>query len=945
MSTFLNALCKSLLNTYGQDLSQLTLVFPTRRASLFFQRELAALSDQPVWSPAIFSIQDFIAGLSTRTVPDQLTLLFELYRVYRQHFPEETFDNFYSWGELMLKDFDDLDKYLADADKVFSLISDIRQLEEDFNLPEEELNRLRQFWEHFFKKNPSRLQSEFLQTWKFLASIYRNFKQALEEKEFAYEGMLQREVALNLSNVADFGNFAEKPVVFAGFYALTPAEELIIAAFCKHKNAKLFRDADSYYLNDAKQEAGSFFRQGILSDPEIPWTGNYFREKKRNIEISAVPLSVGQAKYAGELIRKWMQEPDFRVERTAIVLPDEQLLFPVLYSLPEELKDINVTMGYPLRHSPLYALLELLIALERNIRKDAEGNPTYYFKDVLGLLQHPYVRRIEATRIQRWLTEYSKDRKIRIAQSELQKGLPADLHVFFRTNTTVENRFEWIKLILLQILQAFQESSEGKNLLEGEFVLQFHSQIVLLQEIISKENIELSAEHLWSLIKESIQSAKIPFSGEPVKGLQIMGFLETRVLDFDRIILLSVNEDYLPASGNRPSFIPYNVRKAFRLPTYEDQHAVSAYHFYRLLQRPSVIHLIHNTETKALSGGEPSRFLLQLEHEVAVRNPETVFIQKNIVTTPVVHHQVKSIEIKKDETVLSLLRNFIARSGESGEKIFSRKFSASSLSSYISCSLKFYFRYIAGLDEQDETEENMEAATFGKVLHHAMMLVYQDEQEVRASQLEYFRKKLLPALEKAILEEYADAGHLEGKNILLKEVLLELMERILLNDIQDAPFTIHALEKEFTLSMGVDSIGEIAFKGIIDRIDESEQGVRLLDYKTGRVEKRKAAATADLFINPKLKEQFQAFLYLSMVKDIYADKSLRFALVTLREMGAGPWYLSGEEPVNVESILDFQSGLKSLLNELFDPAIPFKQTDDPERCVYCPYKGICQREG
>jgi RecB family exonuclease len=944
MQTFLQQLTDTLQKEYGEDLSELDLVFPTRRAGLFFKQELASRATKPFWAPNVITIQDFIEGLSDLSIPDPVSLQFSLFKIYKNYFPAESFDRFYPWGELMLQDFSDIDRYMADASKVFSVVNDLREIEQEFQLDEEELEKLKRFWMSYFSKDPSRLKTEFINTWKHLGSMYFDFKKFLLDQNMAYEGLAFRHVAEKVQSGQVKDSSASKNLVFAGFYALTKTEEVILQHFIANHSARIFWDADSYYVDSSHQEAGTFFRKGNLVKEEFRWKMQHFADHEKEIEVLGIPLLVGQAKYTGELLTEMMKNTGFRAERTALVLPDENLLFPVLYSLPEDLKDINVTMGYPLRVTPLYHLFESLVNLRKNQRNEKDGKHSYYYRDVLNILNHPYIRMVAPRPVQKWTTEYNRMRSIRIESDQFSSHTAELFSVIFSELKGVNDIFKWLKEILQMILVAMKDQDFKFHLLESEFVVQFYTHLSRLDDAIAKEDINLELETSWFLFREIIQSVKIPFTGEPLKGLQVMGFLETRVLDFDHVILLSVNEDVLPASGNKPSFIPFNIRKAFGLPTFEDQHAVSAYHFYRLLQRAKKVHLLYNTESKAIAGGEKSRFLLQLEHELSTAFPGKIKFTEKVISTAFSQEKTGAISIEKTEEIIKDLERYLGNDSIVDQEKYSSKFSASALNTYISCPFKFYLRYLAGLKEQEETQEYLEAAGFGSILHHAMQLIYADQIELSSASFKTIELKLDESLDAAIKEELRTERRLTGKNLLLRNVLKELIIKILKNDKQDAPFKLMALEKNVFREIEINKGKKVQLYGIVDRVDEQKGRVRILDYKTGRVNKRNAPGIDELYSDPAFKEQFQATLYAYIMKKDLPDKTICSGLVTLRDMSKGIWYLNDEEPFSDETLTEFEHRLKKLLNEIFDPAIPFVQTEDEDRCKYCPYKGICNRE-
>ena len=939
MQSFITQLTQHLYTHRQAEMKDLCIVFPTRRAGLFFKDELSKLIDKPVWSPAVYSIQDFILKMNNTVIPDQLTLLFELYKVYQKYFPAESFDRFYPWGELLLKDFNDLDNYLVSADKVFSTVTDIHDIETAFALPEEELIRIRNFWQNFFDHDPSRLKNEFMNTWKHLSGIFRDFTKALEDQNQAYDGMAYRKISEALErneiNIPEEYNH----VVFAGFYALSPAEEKIFNYFIKEKKATTYFDADKYYTDDATQEAGKFFRNNKLIEKNYNWKGDYFGSTKKTITTTGIPLLVGQAKYAGQLIQELMKQKDFVPERTAIVLPDEKLLFPVLYALPEEVKHVNVTMGYPLRQTPLFDLFEALINLQKNARQEKGTEVSFYFRDIKSILNHPYIRIISREPIRKWLQEIDEN-FIRI-EASLLTGAATDalFKELFYIPPTLHEVFDWMRRILQLILLGMKEGEFRFHKLESEFVFHFYTHLKRLEDIFKENDIEVDIQTFRKIFRELISTVKIPFTGEPLKGLQIMGFLETRVLDFDHVIVLSVNEDTLPAAGNQPSFIPFNIRKAFGLPTFEEQHAVSAYHFYRLLQRSADVQLVYNTEPSNLTGGERSRFLLQLEYELQKKHPEQIQLIRKVVSTQVQKEKSEAIVIEKTPQVLNELSKYL----KAGDKLPGSALSPSGLGMYISCSLKFYFRYVAGLKEIEESEDNMEAATFGTVLHRAMQLLYTGIPELNPESIKACRKKIDATVDQAIHEEFVAIHHLEGKNILLRNVIRRLIHRLLDTELMNGNVRLLQLEKDVSTEYSIDPEKTVNLYGIIDRLDKVQDRVRIIDYKTGKVIKRKNLDMEKLFSDPKSKEQFQAMYYAFLTAKEYQNVPLVSGLFILRELTDGIWFLNQDMPFTQDQFSEFNDRLKRLIGEIFDPAIPFSQTEDEQRCEYCAFAEICNR--
>ena len=939
MQTFIQQLVNEVIRSYSGQLQNLCIVFPTRRAGLFFRKELAATISSPIWSPAVFSIQDYLLKLANRNIPDDLTLLFELYESYKEYFPLEDFTRFYPWGELMLKDFDDIDRYMINAAKVFATVTDLQQIDRDFAMDDVDLERIRFFWKVFFDRDPSLLKNEFINTWKYLGSVYSSFQKKLESKNIAYEGMAYRRLAKEISMEGYKGIDEFSHTIFAGFYALSPSELAIIQFLIFSGRASTFWDADVYYADDTAQEAGEFFRNNPLTENKFLWKQEHFKNIKKEIEFAGVPLHVGQAKYAGNILSTLMEKDDFNSEKTALVLPDEKLLFPVLYSLPEKLKDVNVTMGYPLSQTPLFNLFELLMILQRNARASNTDELTFYFRDVLNILNHPYIRLVDDIRIKSWLSSLDQN-YIRLPLSKLfSENDDGFLSGIFIKLTSVKESFVWFKKILRMILEGMKEQDFRFHRMESEFVFNFYKHLTRLEDLIKENEIISDLETFWKIFREIVSSVKIPFSGEPLKGLQIMGFLETRVLDFDNVIVLSVNEDVLPASGNKPSFIPFNIRKAFGLPTYEEQHAVSAFHFYRLLQRAKNIFLIYNTEAKSLSSGERSRFLLQLELELQRRYPESIQIVHKIISTKINKDNIEELTIQKNESVVKVLSKYVT----DGKQNPSSSISASGLIAYIACPLRFYFRYVAGLAEQDEPEDSMESATFGRVLHKTMQHLYTDLHEIDNNIISQLKRRIDDTVDKAIHEEFININQLEGKNILLRNVIRELIRKILESEKLYTPFRILQLEKDVSNMVALDSNRYVKLSGIIDRVDEKDEVIRIIDYKTGKIGKKRIDSLSDYFSDPVYKEQFQAMYYAYLTKNKIPGKKIISGLYTMRDLSEGIWFLNNNEPFSEEQFREFEILLNKLLNEIFSPDTPFFQTTDEDRCKYCAYKSLCNR--
>ena len=941
MSTFLEQLTDEIYENHKGELSQLCLVFPTRRAGLFFKKYISEKINSPHWSPVIYSIQDFIRSFSSDVIPDQLTLMFELFEVYKNYFPAESFEKYYPWGEMLLKDFDEADRNLSDTKQLFAYIRDEREIDSAFELADEDMERIRVFWKTFFNKEPGKLKNEFLANWQHLGNLYVGFRERLTQKNLAYEGLAYRHVAESLKEKKISLDFEK--IIFAGFYALSKSEEKIIQHFIEDGRADIYWDADSYYVDDPKQEAGTFLRKNNLLKPGFKWKQKNFELSGKNIEMIGVPLQVGQAKVTGNILKELISEKNIPVDRTAIVLPDENLLFPMLYSLPENIEAFNVTMGYPLAATPLFTLFESLILLQKNSRKKEDGTISFYHKHVINILNHSSIRQVESGYIQTWMKFFREElRWIQVPMEKLNnEKVPALFRDIFYPVEKAEDVFGYFKTILHHILESMKEKEFRFHAIESEYIYHFYVQLKRLEDVVRQYPLQLTAETFWNLYREIIFSSRIPFSGEPLKGLQVMGFLETRLLDFENVFILSVNEDTLPASSNHPSFIPYNIRKAFDLPTYEDQHAVSSYHFYRLLQRAKNIYLLYNTETKSITAGEKSRYLLQIEHELLKKYPDKISMQSKIAFTDFVKPEINPITVKKTDEVMAVVSKYFL-TGETYND-YSIKLSASAFISYINCPLQFYFRYIAKINEQDETEENIEAATFGRILHRAMQVLYGEHSNLTESVLDELAGKIKTVVDLSIKEEFRGHDLIEGRNILMRNVIVELIRKIMKVDKAYAPVIIRFLEKKCIQPISISETQKVLLYGIIDRVDEVRGCTRIIDYKTGKVESGNPESFDEIFSDPKFKEQFQTYYYSYLFWKQAPEKAVRAGLISVKELSAGIRYINKGEEISSDQFQDFEQHLIKLITEILNPDKSFQQTEDEKRCQYCPYKHICHR--
>ncbi len=863
-------------------------------------------------------------------VVDQLTLCVELFDIYKKYYPEAIFEKFYPWGSLALNDFDEIDKNLINAQSLFKRMSDIREIEQQFQLDADDLESFASFWETISGQEPEGLKKEFVNSWILLGKLYIDLQKTLESKKMCYAGMITRKIA---ANVDSWLSTSEVPTtIFAGFHALPLGEEKIIDAYIRTGKGKIYFDTDEVYVDDHSQEAGRYFRKSKLFIDGEHWKFKDFGSSPKTIYITAAPLNIGQSKLLGLDLAALGEKDLSFAQNSVLVLPDESLLFPVLSSIPDEVKALNVSMGYPLKNSSVFSFILQILELQLNAK-----NTVFYHKDVVSILNHTFVQTATAENIPALLRQIMKSNWVYIDKSQLVKEEEGLLSLLFSKVEKITLIIPWLKNVLNKYILYRSEIKDQDIDPEAEFAFMFYTLFTRLENIVETRLPDIDLKMLIRLLKEIAASASAPFRGEPLKGLQIMGFLETRVLDFKNVFIMSVNEEIIPEGKAKQSFIPYNIRKALRLPVAEDQDSVSAYHFYRLLQRAENVYLYYNSEVRNGRGGEMSRWILQIEYELKKKFPDQINIVRRSLSTPIVNHLPSAIAIKKDEAVMKVLSRYT-----STEDAINKPFSASALSQYINCSLQFYFRYIARLDEEDEVEEEMTAASFGKIFHAAIAKIYTSGEVYSSEKILALKKDSALRIENAFKEEYAEINSLEGKNLLLKNVLIELLNRTLDMDAARAPFTLLTTEGDMKVNQKLVNNNSVVFFGRLDRVEQDQVGISILDYKTGSVT-IKNSSIEEWFSKPEYKAMFQTAFYAYLLHKSDNYDAIRGGLIPLKNISNGVSWLKDGALIQQNEFEEFESRLTSLVSEILNPDISFSQTSDLKRCVYCPFIGICGR--
>jgi hypothetical protein len=923
------------------------MVFPSRKAQLFFFDELATLIDKPVWSPDYTSLEEIVSSLSVLQKTDDFSLLILLYQIYKKHtHSTETFDKFYFWGETLLNDFDDIDKYLVDAKLLFRNLKSQKAFEGDFSfMSEEQILYIQQFWKSFNPVNDTGLQNKFVEIWDVLLPVYTEFKSVLRERNQAYSGMIYRDVVEKMQQ----GNIPEikGKYVFVGFNALGKCELSLFSYLKKSEKAIFFWDYDDYYINDKKQEAGMFLRKNIELFP-APSSFNLQSEftSDKDVHIIVSPSDVLQAKSITKILKNMNVGLD---RKTAIVLTDENILIPVVHSLPDECSDVNISLGYPLLQTPVFALAELLIRLQNSYK---ENNSGFYYKDVLAILRHSYVIGACGEENKKIIDNIINNNRIYVDNLLFENNsFLKKIFVPFSSYGELTNYL----IDIFTYIATIPASEDEQVSLRKEYIYYMIKSLNRLKKSIEDISFEVGKSMFLNLIHDIFKELKIPFTGEPIKGLQIMNIQETRALDFDNLILLSVNEGRLPHESAKSSYIPYNLRKGYGLPCREDLEAISAYNFYRLIQRAKNVRLLYSSKTDENRTGEMSRYLYQLKFETNLN------IKEYPVTFNITFGKSERIEIEKDDYAKQVLMQY---TGDNPLKTLS----PSALSSYISCPLKFYFSKILKLESEESVVEELPLNRLGNIIHKVMEKLYSPMKNSKVTEQDiesvYQNTKLIESLiDKYFALEFYKMNTLpvdfneNGKLLIIRDVIRKYVKGILRYDKDDSGFTLLGLEEKIVVNIPVGNL-IVGLSGIIDRIDMKNNIIRIVDYKTGSgrgANKRMKFNSVDSLFDSdpdKLnKEAFQTFMYAFMYrKSKKTSECIAPALYFVKDCYSPHFsYFMIDESLKGEAVtdfdlyrIDFEKCLVRNLRGLFDFSVPFIQTEYNRTCEICSFNKICK---
>lgn len=956
--SFLEIVAEDLLAKSNGDLSRYTIVFTNKRASLFFNKSLARISDKPLWSPKYTTISELFRSLSHLQLADRIKLVCELHKSYTEITQsDESLDHFYSWGELMLSDFDDIDKHLQESSKIFTLLKDLHELDSTDYLTDNQKEALKHFFRNFTDEHTTELKQRFLNLWCKFNDIYTNYQQRLLSQGIAYEGLLYRKVIGDINegnaNLAEAVKGTEK-YVFIGFNLLNKVEETIFDLLKKEGKAMFYWDFDDYYMHG--NEAGQHIAQHLkyypnelsLDHPTYHQFGKLSEEEIKAKDVTYQFISSQTNDLQARYIANWLTPERIAAGRkTAIVLADESLLETVLHCIPPTVKDINITTGYPLAHSVVTSFVRIYLTL---LQKS-----TYTLHNVNALLRHPYSvilsDKVEELRdtLNANTIYYPTKEDLCVDETLTQLFTPLS-----NTHDSIEinSRLLWVIKKIAVNLNEKKDNTSNDYQIQAESLYRMYTLLNRLQTLMKDDGLQVYSLPLYlKLLKQIIQSTSIPFHGEPIEGIQIMGVLETRNLDFEHILLLSCNEGNIPAKVSDSSFIPHSVRKAYGLTTVENKVSIYAYYFYRLIQRSHDVTLLYNNATSDGKTGEMSHFMLQLLAE-----SKLPIVRKTLVMEQQMH---------RDE------QTDVAKTTDMVHKILSQKhISPSALGKYLRCPMAFYYSYIKGIRvELDGDEEEMDNRAFGNIFHKAAELLYKPH-ENRTLPKSFFdsllkekgHETIQRVVDQAFREEYflltdskRPTPKLGGLQVINREMIIHFMLNLVEYDKQQAPLTILATEQRNYMDIAVSTFEgnkTVSVGGIIDRLDEYKDKngnirKRVLDYKTGSYPSNKLSmdSVASIFDPAKIDNHSDYFLQTFLYSDIVRATTPTLLYVQqMHKADYTPMLKIGKDYVeDVTPLLtEFRNGIKNLIEEILNPDIPFTKTEKEARCANCDFKLLCK---
>ena len=957
--TFLEYVAEDMLAKWGTDMSRIVVVFPNKRAALFMNEYMARMAGKPMWSPAYTTISELFGKHSEYVVGDSIKLVCDLHKSFVKCTGiDETLDHFYGWGQLLLTDFDDIDKNMADADKIFCNLKDIHELDDLSYLTDEQRELLKRFFANFSHDQETELKKRFLSLWSHFGDIYHDYNQRLRNQGIGYEGAIYREVATRKDIEFEYDTY-----IFVGFNLLQKVEQELFANLKKAGKAHFYWDFDTYYMprnNSAYTNAAGKYIAMYLEDfpNELDvCSADIYQNMRRPKDVSFVMASTEniQARYASQ----WLREEGrcLAGRKTAVVMCDEAILAPILQSLPPEADKVNITSGFPLGMTPIASFVSLL--LDTYTSGIAGKGTCYRAQYASKLLRHAYTR---------YISDKANDVYATIKEQHLvypdhatltMNGEDQGLALLFKTinigNVHLLHHVETI----IKLIGVNAKDTEDAFLQESVF--RMYTIINRLEQLAANGDMDVDINTLRRLIKQLIAAATIPFHGEPVVGIQIMGVLETRNLDFKHLLLLSCNEGNMPKGVNDSSFIPYAIRKAHGLTTIDNKVAIYSYYFHRLLQRAEDITIVYNNTTDNGHTGEMSRFMLQMMVDG--------------------QQKIKHYNLLADNSPIAHKPKSVSKAGSIKEKLDGMKsLSPSAINRYIKCPLMFFYQYVASIKEPDCEDDVVDNRMFGNIFHKSAQLIYDDIMShnngriEKASIQKYLNTKglLESIVDRAFNEELFKvknsmrSPYYNGLHLINRKVLIEYLRQLLHSDQRTAPFEMLALEDAVYTQIAFETednnVRKIRIGGIIDRLDrvtDARTGVstiRVVDYKTGIQATRKIKEIEEIFSDMNISQKHSDYYLQAILYSLIVDNSTKYnkqkdcvspALLFVKQASKENYdpvlEIDSQKIANVrEYKVEFEQHLKEVLHDIFNTNLPFTPTTDNTRCDKCAYRRICK---
>jgi len=943
MVPFLKKTAQYIIENYENQTIGLKVILPNKRASLYLKKHLAAISDKPIFCPEILSIEDFIVGITDIEIAETVFLQFEFYKAYceAEGTKAKPFQEVFKWSAQVLNDFNEIDLYLIKTDDIFKAV-DEASIIKTWNLG----------------APLTAFQQKYLAFYRSLGTYYNIFTNNLINKGLGYQGLVYRNAANRISKVIEEDKHL---FLFAGLNALTASEEKIIFELYDSGKAQILWDSDEYYVKNTMQEAGYYMRRYFkkIKDKEILWLNDNISTEKKKIIITGVQGKVLQAKHAGSLIDEYIKE-NSKDENIALVLADEKLLFPVLNSIPEKAERFNITMGMPLSQLPVSGIYQSIFKLHLS-SENSNNSHKIYTEYLLKAIEHPYVYKLlgdkgfEILNALRTQSGYVSSDKIIQLIWKYNEAPPEIISLILKP--WKEDTLTALN-ILIEITTALKDFRKGGGELENvntsvyyeyRYLCFYEKNIIKFRDLLTGSGIIIGLKSFYSLFKHSLNTLRLPFYGEPLQGLQIMGLLETRSLDFEKIILLSVNENVLPAGKPRPTFIPADIRKGFGLPMLRENDSLYAYHFYRMLQGAKEIHLIYNTQQDTFGAGEKSRFIMQLEHELPKVNPDIEIINNLLTGKNISLNTAAPVIVQKTDDITEKIKQK-AKTG----------LAPSALNSFIACPLKFYFHEIARIPDPDDDPSVINHAKFGSAVHDILKELYKDTVNMYINQDIYnsMLNQISAIADKVFSESFQQIDITSGKNMLAFNAAKRMTENFIKSERRKSnketgEYTVKLLEQRLTHNMNLTVNGEeieIMIKGQADRVDVKGNTALILDYKTGKTtakELQTEDATA-LLADSSLSKCFQllVYTYLFAKQEESNYEYYEAGIITVNKPSDGilKAKFSDTEKFDSETLSQIEEVIVNLITNIFDREKPFIQTDKPANCKHCIYAAICSRD-